>query len=120
MLHAIIITPRHTHIIAIRQSYNVTMSPLSPLGVGQSVTFTCTPEGSPGNVMERLSWRFMSNQTGMSGTVSMVDPRVSIEDGGRRLVITDLTVDYSGVWSCVASNSLTSDVINSLPLTVEG
>ncbi len=94
------------------------MSPHSPLGVGQSVTFTCIPEGPPGNVIERLSWRFMSNITGMSGTV--VDPRVTIEDGGRRLAITDLTVDFSGVWSCVASDPLTSDVINSLPLTVEG
>ncbi len=107
----------HTH-TAIRQSYNLTMSPHSLLGVGQSVTFTCIPEGPPGNVMESLSWRFMSNITGMSGTV--VDPRVTIEDGGRRLVITDLTVDFSGVWSCVASDPLTSAVINSLPLTVEG
>ncbi len=81
---------------------------------------TCTPEGSPGNVIERLYWRFTSDQDGMSGIVSADDSRVSIEEDGQQLVIMELGVEHSGRWDCVASHLLTADVVNSLSLIVEG
>ncbi len=103
---------------AIRQTYSLSIDPPSPLGAGQSVVFTCTPEGPPGNVLEHLSWRFVSSLTGES--MSATGPHIRILEDGQQLVLTELGVEDSGEWSCVASDPLTADVVNSLSLVVEG
>ena len=69
--------------------------------------------------MESFKWRFTSNLTGDTDVIRS-GGRVSIHSSGQRLVISDLQVDDSGVWSCVAFNELTEDVVNSKELVVEG
>ena len=69
--------------------------------------------------METLLWRFTSTSTGETFRI-VSGGRVSVDTLGQRLVLSDVQVDDSGVWSCVAVNHLTADVVTSRELVVEG